>query len=52
MWLLRLADLDMPLKSSTRAVAPPRLVFKVPIGLASCQINVILYHASFSLMPG
>ena len=52
MWLLRLADLDMPSRSPTRAVVPPRLVFKVPVGLSSCQINVTLCHASFSLIPG
>ena len=33
-WLLRLADLDMPLGSLACAVAPPRLVIGIPIKFA------------------
>ena len=51
MYLLQLADLDMPLWSLTYVVTPPRLVLEVLVGLALCQINVTLFHASFSLMP-
>ena len=51
MYLLQLADLDMPLGSLTYVVTPPHLVLEVLVGLTLCQINVTLFHTSFSLMP-
>ena len=51
MWLLQLADLNMPLRSLTCVVAPPCMVLGVPIRLTWRQINVTLCRSSFSLMP-
>ena len=50
MWLLGLTNLYVPLGCLTCAVAPPRLVLGVLVGLILLRINVTLYWAFFSLM--
>ena len=52
MWLLWLADLDVPSRSLTCAVTPPHPVLRVSIRLASRQINATLYRIFFSSMLG
>ena len=52
MWLLWLADLDVPSGSLTCAVTPPHPVLRVSIRLASRQINATLYRIFFSSMLG
>ena len=51
MYLLWLADLDMPSRPLTYVVIPAHLVLEVLVGLTSRQINVTLYCIFFSLMP-